>query len=372
MRAPVALYVHIPFCSKRCPYCAFYKLIWSADEECRFIDAAIVEMQMYAQAFGRVPLRSVFWGGGTPSILTPAGIARLWEAIEINFDVRQGIEKTIEANPESLTDDRLAVFCQYGVNRISVGVQSFRETELVQLGREHTFLSIEGRIARIREHGIHNLNLDFIYGLKGQTVADIEFSISKAIAIDPTHISTYALSIEPGTVYYKTGVTSADDDTQLVFYQLIRKRLRQAGYSHYEVSAFCKPGYQSQHNLAYWNYSPYIGIGPSAASFFEGMAYQQVSSLDRYVADPTPAVIKRPESLSAPIYLQNYLIANLRRLDGLSYHQARVDLGLWLPERFADVISRFQAQGLLRRRADRLQLTVRGVELMNTVLEAFM
>ncbi len=308
-------------------------------------------------------------GGGTPSVLAPDEAAVLWDAVHTYFDLSAVEEVTMEANPERLDADRLAVFCQWGGNRVSLGVQSFNRAELLTLGRDHTFDAIFGAIDLIKSAGILNFNLDLIYGLNGQSIDDLDVSLGHVIAANPTHISTYALSIEPGTIYAKTNVAPASDDDQIALYHHIRKRLKGAGYDHYEVSAFAKPGCQSVHNLAYWRYSPYIGLGPSAASFFDGMAYKQVSSLDRYVVDPTPPVISAPAPLSSDVYFQNYMIANLRRLSGVFVSDIFQDTGVDIATLRADSIRRFQSMGLLVNRRDALQLTDSGLDLMNSILE---
>lgn len=365
----IALYVHVPFCGKRCPYCAFYKLIWNPEDEARYVEAVVREMSIYAQNFGRLPLRSIFWGGGTPSALTLDAISTIAEGIRAHFDVPNGIEWTVEANPETLTDHRLVRFSSHGINRVSVGIQSTKAAELVVLGREHTQSAMDHLLDRIRAAGIDNINLDFIYGVPGQTLEGLLQSIEWAMAQRPTHISTYALSIEPGTVYAKTGIKTADEDLQIAMYRGIRRRVLQAGFRQYEVSAFGLPGFESRHNLAYWHYSPYIGLGPSASSYFNGAAYQQVSSLDRYVQDPTPPVLKGASPLDLETLATHFLIANLRRSEGVTYASIKRNLrqSRWSPE--DQRVQEFKRAGLLRNRNDRLQLTRRGVELMNTVLE---
>ena len=367
--ASVALYVHIPFCGKRCPYCAFYKLIWNPEDERRYVDAVIEEMAIYARSFGGIPLSSVFWGGGTPSALSLDAISAIADGIRTHFTVPDGIEWTVEANPETLTDDRLGRFSAHGINRVSVGIQSTLASELVTLGREHTQLSMDRLLDRIRSVGIDNINVDFIYGVPGQTLLGLLESIEWALHQRPTHISTYALSIEPGTIYAKTGVKAADEDLQLQMYRGIRRRVLQAGFRQYEVSAFGLPGYESRHNLSYWHYSPYIGLGPSASSYFKGVAYQQVSSLERYVLDPTPPVLKGAVALDTAGLGAHFLIANLRRSEGVTYSTIERELGAarWMP--MDPAVKEFKRMGLLRNRDDRLQLTRRGVELMNTVLE---
>jgi len=347
-------------------------LIWSPDEELRYVDAVVREMTIYHHRFGMIPLRSIFWGGGTPSVLTESAISAIAEAIHRYFKVPPGIEWTIEANPETLTAMRLARFVDAGVNRVSVGIQSARPSELALLGRAHTYSSMVPCLDLIRDAGIDNINLDLIYGLPGQTLDAVSESIEWVLSQGPTHLSTYALSIEPGTVYAKTGVSPVDDLLQLRMYREIRRRARLDGFRQYEVSAFGRPGYESVHNLTYWHYAPYIGLGPSASSFFNGMAYQQVSSLDRYVADPTPPVIRVPLALDSDTLATHFLIANLRRSEGLTYSKIRRELGRDHWGASAVSVVEMKRLGLLRRRNDRLQLTRRGVELMNSVLEGLL
>lgn len=283
------------------------------------MDAVDRELYAYFEKYGRLSVHSVFWGGGTPSTLSDNAIDTLSTSIRRYCRLSSDLEWTIEANPESLTAHRLSVFAAAGVNRVSVGIQSFLSAELALLGRTHTAQGIPGVLDRIRCAGIGNINMDFIYGLPGQTIRDLDQSLRIALDLGSTHLSAYALSIEPGTVYAKTGVVTANDDIQLRMYREIRRQLLAAGYQQYEVSAFAKPGYRSRHNMTYWRYSPYIGLGPSAASYFDGMAYQQVSSLDRYCQAPVPPAIRNRVEMSPEDLSAHFLIANLRRSEGVTY-----------------------------------------------------
>ncbi|NBV41508.1 radical SAM family heme chaperone HemW [bacterium] len=368
-----ALYVHIPFCSRRCPYCAFYTIVPETGDESRFVEAVVTELTMYHDAYGRLELASVFWGGGTPSLLSPDSIDRIWSAIEICFHVKPTIEKTMEMNPESVTPGRLRVMSDHHVNRVSLGVQSFNKSELNVLGRLHTLSHVPQAVEWVKDAGIRNFNLDFIYALPGQSVNAVDASLEEALELAPTHVSTYALSIEPGTPFQKAGVRSADERVELGQYNRIRRRLSRQGFEHYEVSAFARPGFRSAHNLAYWHYRPYIGVGPSASSYFEAQVYRQVSSLERYIQSPIPPILSgKGELLSSSELWANYLVANLRRLDGVLYSEIKRDTGVDAWEKYKQVIMNLTNGGFLRRRADRIQVTVKGLHVLNSVIEAFL
>ena len=327
------------------------------------------EARMYYERFGSIPLRSVFFGGGTPTTLTLNGTRRLVALIRRWFHVEPCIEWTIEANPESLTPERLAVYSELGINRLSLGIQSIEPVELDMLGRNHTQHAIPSLKQRVTSAGFSSVNLDFMFGMRDQTIEALNRSIDWAIEWNPSHISTYALSIEPGTVYAKTGMSTVNDDVQVDMMRLIQKRLMAAGFWHYETSAFCKPGFESQHNLAYWHYSPYIGLGPSAASFFDMMAYKQVSSLDRYCDNPTPPVMSHHTPIDGATLKEHYLIANLRRMSGVTFSEIMDNLGYNPWSNDDPNIQKLRANAYLSSDLDRLQLTPRGLEIMTLILE---
>lgn len=366
---PVSLYIHIPFCHKICPYCAFVKTQWNEDGEQKMIDALCTEAKLYEEKFGRLPLKTIFMGGGTPSSLSEANLTKLLTAIQTHFIVPTSIEKTMEMNPESVSHTTLKILKQFNFNRLSFGVQSFIPEELKFLGRAHSPNRLEKVVDMIRSHDFHNFNLDLMFGLPISTPQWLETNLKKALSFNPTHLSTYALTIEAKTEFKKRQIQPLNSDQARTHYTTIRKTLKAHQFDHYEVSAFAKKGFQSQHNLTYWNLDPFIGLGPSGASFFEGIHYTNTTDLAAYVADPTPPVLKKSlKKVSQENILKDFLVANLRRPAGIPIKslQKRFSPSLLAP--LNHKIAKLQTQGFLRKIPHRLQITTKGLYILDSVL----
>jgi len=365
-----SLYLHIPFCRHLCPYCAFYKQENPPAETIdRLVDALISEIHWYAPQ--NLTLRSIFWGGGTPTLLTPAQWERLYTAITTAFHIPTNTEQTVEVNPETVTPDMLAALHQVNVNRLSLGIQSFFEKPLQFLGRQHGPETLQRALGYLVDSPIKNINLDLMYGLPEKAEQHISDELDMALALPITHLSTYALSIEPGTPFAKKKVVSPEDRTWQE-YLTIRERLATQGFQHYEISAFAKPGHTCEHNLAYWRLSPYIGIGPSAASYWRGMSYKNVSDLARYVENPRPPIAKKAPEFSAQNMASDYMIANFRRLDVIDTQHISQDLGIDAPVVYAEAFQTLISRGWLTQLTpNEYKITDEGIRMHNYLLEVF-
>ncbi len=367
-----SLYVHIPYCHKKCPYCAFVKELWTEEGEKRMVDALVSEIKAYGKHFPKLEIKTVFLGGGTPSSLTSEGLNTLLDAVYTHFSLSKDSEKTIEMNPESVSASKLSVLKTFHFNRISLGVQSFDENELAFLGRLHTPGRIATVVDMIKTHGFYNFNLDFIFGLPNASLSILEDTLTKAVSLAPTHLSTYALSIERGTPFSKQKKTKTTQETELKHYQFIRKFLAQHGYKHYEVSAFSKPGFKCQHNLAYWHLTPFIGIGPSASSFFQNIHYKQTSSLEAYIENSSPPLLtKNLRPMSQNAMIKDYIVANLRRLEGISFREFSSRFSLDFKKTYANTLEKLYQLKLVSVTTTRVKVTTKGLYLLDMVLEAF-
>lgn len=358
----VALYLHVPFCQSLCPYCAFYKQenpIASTKDS--LVDALIAEIQAYA-GLG-LCVSSIFWGGGTPTLLTGTQFQKVYTAICSVFICSAGVEHTVEVNPETVSLALLTQLGDIGVTRISLGVQSFFDGPLTFLGRRHSAATVRTALDLLCTK-FTNINIDFIYGLPTAVGQDIMEELAVALTYPITHISPYALTIEKGTVFAKQGIVSPDDSWE--DYTRIKKMLIGAGFLHYEISAFARPGYACRHNMAYWQLQPYIGIGPSAASYWRGRSYKQVSDLAAYVQNPSPRIAK---NFTMTTFETDYMLANFRRLDGISAQCITRDLGRENP--YAKSLDELVAKGFLTHQGDCYILTLEGIRMHNMVLEAF-
>lgn len=281
---PLSLYVHIPWCVQKCPYCDFNSHALKTElPELDYIDALIDDLETDLMAYqlvnGQRPLHSIFIGGGTPSLISPAEIGRLLTAIEARIPFSNTIEITMEANPGTVEAGRFEGYRQAGVNRISIGIQSFQDDKLQRLGRIHGSQEAIKAIELAKSAGLNSFNTDLMHGLPDQSIADAISDLKQAIALDPPHLSWYQLTIEPNTLYYSKPPTLPDDDDLWDIFEQGHALLTEAGYQQYEISGYSKPGKQCQHNLNYWRFGDYLGIGCGAhgkISFTDGRIVRTV------------------------------------------------------------------------------------------------
>ncbi|MEC6833914.1 radical SAM family heme chaperone HemW [Photobacterium toruni] len=281
---PLSLYVHIPWCVQKCPYCDFNSHALKTElPELDYIDALIDDLETDLMAYqlvnGQRPLHSIFIGGGTPSLISPAEIGRLLAAIEARIPFSDNIEITMEANPGTVEAGRFDGYRQAGVNRISIGIQSFQDQKLQRLGRIHGSQEAIKAIELAQSAGLNSFNTDLMHGLPDQSIADAISDLKQAIALDPPHLSWYQLTIEPNTLYYSKPPTLPDDDDLWDIFEQGHALLTAAGYQQYEISGYSKPGKQCQHNLNYWRFGDYLGIGCGAhgkISFDDGRIIRTV------------------------------------------------------------------------------------------------
>ncbi|WP_419205241.1 radical SAM family heme chaperone HemW [Photobacterium leiognathi] len=281
---PLSLYVHIPWCVQKCPYCDFNSHALKTElPELDYIDALIddleTDLSVYQLVNGVRPLHSIFIGGGTPSLISPSEIGRLLTAIEQRIPFSDDIEITMEANPGTVEAGRFDAYRQAGVNRISIGIQSFQNEKLERLGRIHGADEAIRAAGLAKEAGLNSFNVDLMHGLPDQSVEDAISDLKQAIALDPPHLSWYQLTIEPNTLYYSKPPTLPDDDDLWDIFEQGHQLLTEAGYQQYEISGYSKPGKQCQHNLNYWRFGDYLGIGCGAhgkISFEDGRIIRTV------------------------------------------------------------------------------------------------
>ena len=285
-KAPLGLYIHIPFCRQKCAYCDFYSLPSREDKMDAYTDALIRHIREVAPRTESHRVDTVYFGGGTPSYLGAERLRSILRAVMKGCPVTRDAEITLEANPDSACDIKaLRTLRRAGFNRLSLGVQSADDGLLRAIGRIHTFEQVQQSVTAARKAGFRNISMDIIYGLPGQTMQQWEDTLSAVIALAPEHISCYGLKLEPGTPLYERRLeeTFPDDDAQADMYLYAVTALEQNGYGQYEISNFAKPGYESRHNLKYWRMQEYAGFGPGAHSDFGGVRYAYTKDLEGYI-----------------------------------------------------------------------------------------
>lgn len=360
------LYVHIPFCPKLCPYCSFYSEVSDRNKTRQFLDALLLELDR-ALASHDIRPETIFFGGGTPSALSTPQLDYLLTGLRRRLILASDCEWTLEMNPATVSLEKARLLRDLGVNRISMGVQSWDEELLRTLGRVHSGPQAERSFLILREAGFANVNLDLMFAVPGQTMAQWEHTLEKTIALDPEHISAYCLTYEEDTEYFdrlQQGVYRQEPAQDADLFELTMETLTAAGFDHYEISNYARPGRECRHNLAYWLGSDYLGIGPSAFSTIGDRRWQNVPSAEIYTgkvaAGESPICYEEP--LSEPTRKAETLAFSLRTNRGV----ARADLAPW-----PGAVEEFTGLGLLRPEGDRLVLTTGGKMVADTIAETF-
>ncbi len=366
------LYVHIPFCASKCAYCDFYSLT-SSDLHEKYIDALCKSMYLLSEKFSDTLFTSVYIGGGTPSILSDHLLKKLFTSIGENFNISDTAEHTLEANPATLTREKLSVITDGGVNRLSLGCQSAIEKELKKLNRRHNFSGFRESFLMAREHGIKNISVDLMYGLPFQTLDSLLFSINAVAELSPEHISLYGLRVEPETPFGRDlGLSLPSDDTQCEMYEQAVEALTALGYERYEISNFAKNGRISHHNMRYWQCGEYLGLGAAAHSYIDRVRYAYPRDLDLYIKALEDGKIPEPSEsvlLTDDDILSEYIMLSLRLEKGLSLSAVKEKFG-------KDAADAILSKALpyipkfIRSDGENIRFTTDGFLVSNTILSA--
>jgi oxygen-independent coproporphyrinogen-3 oxidase len=381
--APLGLYFHVPFCAAICHYCNFNRGLLDVDLKRRYVASlarevrgGIATAEPCAQ-HGR-DADTIYFGGGTPSLLAPPEVAALIAACRDTFDLDASAEITLEANPETVTEDRLAGYLAEGVNRLSFGVQSFRDAELTRLGRLHDAAGARAAFGAARRAGFDNVSLDLMLWLPGQTLADLHVSVDALIALQPEHASVYLLELYPNAPLKdemaRSGWSQAPDDDAAEMYLETMARLECAGYGQYEISNLARPGRRSRHNMKYWTDGEWLGFGSGAHSTVGAERWNNVASTSEYIsridAGDSPVAARRP--MSRQEQLEDALFMELRLTEGIRLDRIRRVYGVDVWDRWGSRLEVFEEAGLLEHDEHRLRLTRRGMLLANSVMTTFL
>jgi oxygen-independent coproporphyrinogen-3 oxidase len=362
------LYVHIPFCARICPYCAFYKDLIDRSQTNQFCEALLRELIERDRRPRPLQPSTIYFGGGTPTALNIGQLELLLRGFQERLDLAELIEWTMEANPGSVSARKAALLKTFGVNRVSLGVQSWDDQLLKLLGREHNAQQAEESFQVLRTAGFSNINIDLMFGLPGQTPDQWRESLERTIALQPEHISTYCLTYEEDTDFFMRharGEFRQDADADAGFFEMTMAILEQAGYEHYEISNYARAGFESVHNGAYWLGEDYVGIGPSAVSTIGMQRWQNICDyrayIDRVLSGKSAQASM--ENLTDEMKRNERITLSLRTRDGVP----ATDL-----EHFAQQTNEFIGLGLLRKSDSRFVLTRKGKNLTDSIAEAFL
>ena len=369
------IYIHIPFCKQRCNYCAFYSTTLYNIRE-KYVDALCKEIVLRKEYAGSAPIGTIYFGGGTPSTLTMEQLQKICGTIYSTHSVLPTAEVTIECNPDDLTPDFLAQLKQLPFNRISMGVQSFNDTQLKRLGRRHNAQKAREAVHNAREAGYNNISIDLIFALPGSTIAEWEHDLESAIELRPDHLSAYNLTYEEGTPLHRAlergDFAELGEEENVEQFQMLITKMKEAGYRHYEISNFALPGCESRHNSSYWNDTPYIGCGAAAHSYNGTSRQWNIADIQEYIKGMESGEYNfEIEQLTEEERYNDTILTRLRTADGLPLE--------WMKEKFCDRLNRHMqraaekeiALGNLKEENGSLSLTEKGIFISDAVIREF-
>lgn len=397
-RRPLGIYIHVPFCMRKCGYCGFYSI--PLREEALAEYTKTIESQILNQSFvprevgdfdvNRYFVDSIFLGGGTPSLLSSESMQRILSAVDSVFCIDKEAEITVESNPGSLSLEKLMAYKSTGINRISIGIQSFDDSELLQIGRIHDVDTALKTVEASRKAGFDNLNFDLIFSLPNQTLKRWEKNLKAAINLSPEHLSIYGLQLEEGTEFFerfKNGeFDETSDELDRQMYHQTCDMLKDSEFAHYEISNWSKPGYECRHNLKYWQFIDYLGIGPSAASFLNGFRFEVVSSLtDFMLAHKINRDVYRPDEIYTNIFSEvhqntlkdsvgEFAFTALRTVDGISFDKFKSEFGVDFMKYYESEKSELEDYielGYLNIDENGIRLTRSGIDISNSIMSLF-
>jgi len=369
MKKDLEIYIHIPFCVKKCDYCDFFSMTASDEIKELYVKALLREI-----AAVKVPLNdgvcSIFFGGGTPSILDAKWICEILQGLRLRFTFADDIEISIECNPGTINDEKLLAYREFGINRISFGLQSTNNEELLSLGRIHTYEDFLASYEMARAVGFNNISVDLISGLPHQSLASWSASLKAIGALKPEHISAYSLIVEAGTPFATKKLHLPDEDEERRMYEQTYEILAGFGYDQYEISNYAKSGYQCRHNVGYWQRLNYLGLGVSAASLVDDMRYCNIRDLQGYIKNSHNLERIRCdiEYLSEQDKMEEFVLLGLRKLKGLDDSVFKAAFGVSLGAAYGAKIARLVEQGLLEFAEGYLRLTRKGISVSNYVI----
>ncbi len=377
------LYLHIPFCVKKCNYCDFFSASGTPKEQADYVSAMVQEIQSYQELSGEYEVQTIFLGGGTPSLLTPEQIEQIFNAIYHTFSVNENAEITMEMNPGTVDIEKLHAMKAAGVNRLSIGLQSAQNEELKMLGRIHTFEEFLETWKLIEQAGFKNRNIDLMSALPGQTIESYKDTLSKVLALEPEHISAYSLILEEGTVFYdwyekgkldRGAWKLPSEEEEYAMGELTIQRLAEAGMHRYEISNYAKPGKECRHNLGYWDRVEYLGIGAGSSSLIKGERFDHIRDRKAYIEKIRngESILIDREILSVESQMEEFMYLGLRKIEGVSRTDFQNYFGKNVDDVYGEILDKLEEEQLLEFSGNRIRLTHRGMDVSNCVLAEFL
>lgn len=379
MKKELELYLHIPFCVSKCKYCDFLSAPSGEEQRQIYVERLCRRIRYWSDVIHNYgyEIVSIFVGGGTPSILTEAQITQVFEAVHESFPIMEDAEITLEMNPGTDVKDKLPVYRELGINRLSMGLQSADNEELKCLGRIHTYEDFRQVYQWAREAGFTNINVDLMSAIPGQTLESYEDTLRKVADLEPEHISAYSLIIEEGTPFYERygegrhAEELPDEDIERQMYVRTGEILEDYGYHRYEISNYAKDGYECRHNLGYWDRKEYLGLGAGASSLMDHIRWKEPD----HIGPSTGLVLEEREDftrLRRKDEMEEFMFLGLRKINGVSEYDFYKSFRVSMDEIYKESIENLIKEGLLVREEDRIRLTDRGIDLSNYALSQFL
>lgn len=376
MKKRLGVYVHIPFCVRKCNYCDFLSFSSSLQQQNNYTHALVKEIKMQKELSRDYIVDSIFFGGGTPSILSVENITSIMEALFRTFEMEPTAEISIECNPGTADEDLIREYTKIGFNRMSIGVQSALDSELRQLGRIHTFSQAEQCYEYARKAGFTNINMDLMSGIPGQTLESCEQSIHAITSLNPEHISAYSLIIEEGTPFYEEYKENPPINEELdrTMYALTKSLLLEKGYGRYEISNYSKAGYECKHNLKYWSGEDYIGLGLGSSSKLQNIRYKNDSDFSSYLEKmkQNSSVRHVEETLSIEDEMAEFFVLGLRKTAGVSLLEFKMKFNIDAFERYEVPLTSYLKKGFFVQDNDNIRLSDKGIDVSNYILCDFL
>lgn len=371
--APLELYIHIPFCVKKCDYCDFLSGPANRSRQEAYVTALLKEIRSLSYDGGRQVV-SVFFGGGTPSLIEAAFIEKILFNLKEKFSVSPEAEITIEANPGTLTQEKLEIYRRAGVNRLSLGLQSADDRDLRMLGRIHTYEEFLESFFLARKCGFSNINVDLISAIPGQTLEGWHRNLRTAAELGPEHISAYSLIVEEGTPFASRELDLPDEDTEYSMYEDTAKILSEYGYHQYEISNYAKEGMECIHNIGYWKRREYLGLGLGAASLYEEVRFSNTRDMEEYLAGSSkPEQIRMEvQHLTQRDEMEEFMFLGLRMTDGVLEKDFADYFGVPLSQIYGKVLHKYEQMGFLEQKDGWWRFTRRGIHVSNVILAEFL
>lgn len=372
LKKPTSAYVHIPFCTQICYYCDFSKVFIKNQPVDAYLQALIREFRSY----DITELRTLYIGGGTPTSISAVQLDYLLTELSRDLNLNTLEEFTIEANPRDLTVDKIEVLQKSAVNRVSLGVQTFNDKHLKRIGRSHNEAQIYSTIDALKTAGFQNISIDLIYALPGQTMDDVRSNVAKALSLNIPHLSLYSLILEHHTVFMnkmrRGKLHLPTEDLEAEMFEYIISEMERNGFEHYEISNFTKPGFESRHNLMYWDNVEYYGVGAGASGYLDGIRYRNRGPIQHYLKGVSEGNARLSEEvLSKNEMMEEELFLGLRKKEGVSIGKFEQKFGTSFEKRYGQIVQELQSDGLLKENNGFIQMTKKGLFLGDTVAEKF-